>query len=483
MDYTRAMFGENKDDDLFANYLNQADINGLAADRQAINKERLESDISMIQNSLTAYGFGHPGDLFSTSLPEVRKTVDVILALLKQRQKDLDFRSGIYERTQRVESDNKSLKLQIERLTSQRETLKNEIGSLQNLQKAQEKKTKSEISRLQHDLNDLQKSHTKLMHRDSQYQHELRKKEAAFNKLQEQLQKKIWTDKMLSNLKNSLDLQGAFHHNGPQLFNKNGFAEFGYMVSRGYEEMRNRLTSENHELRESLTVIQRELLDIMGDRRREIEGRRGSLGADEGAELIEMREDVFRMPFDVVGSDLIQVFQENMRRFKDFLKRTDGMVHADGDKDAGEDEGGDDEGVDPNDEFAKIKSVGHLRKLVKHYKTIVENQENLLHKSVISKPSAGALSELNFSDAKFNVLNDRGLEQAMKYVKEQQKVLENKERDLEVQREDLSKVTKQLDEGKMQIFQRRKELNDEKSKWQNTVDYVQSSNSQVLDRK
>ena len=45
------MFGDARDDDTFANYLNQGDINSLAADRQAINKEKQVEIINDLQDN------------------------------------------------------------------------------------------------------------------------------------------------------------------------------------------------------------------------------------------------------------------------------------------------------------------------------------------------------------------------------------------------------------------------------------------------
>lgn len=101
----------------------------------------------------------------------------------------------------------------------------------------------------------------RMQHKEAQYQHELKKKDNSYAKLQEQLRKTLGEKEMP--VKNSLELTEPLHSKGVTLFSRGGDAEFSYMISRGYEENQNRLLAENHDLRTAFELLQKELFAIM----------------------------------------------------------------------------------------------------------------------------------------------------------------------------------------------------------------------------
>ena len=80
------------------------------------------------------------------------------------------------------------------------------------------------------------------------------------------------------------------------------------MISNGYEEIRNRLISENDLLREALSSIQRELLDILEQKKELFFKRRRIELGDENREefdftqtnLLNLKKDLFEMPTQAV---------------------------------------------------------------------------------------------------------------------------------------------------------------------------------------
>lgn len=93
------------------------------------------------------------------------------------------------------------------------------------------------------------------------------------------------------------------------------------MISNSYEEIRNRLTAENEFLREALASMQRELLDILEQkkelffRRRRIE--LGDENRDEfefsQTNLLNLKKDLFAMPTQgvsyTIGTHLIHTLR------------------------------------------------------------------------------------------------------------------------------------------------------------------------------
>ena len=177
------------------------------------------------------------------------------------------------------------------------------------------------------------------------------------------------------------------------MFSKSGDTEFTYMISRGYEENQNRLLLENQELRTSFELLQRELCEMMKQRRDAFHRRRkAELG--EGYQevdfsehdIIQMKPDVFAMPFSGVSEEVNRIFAENMERFKSYMDK-EKEVTSDIDllaEDAGE------------DDTDKISSVNELKKLLKNYKVMVYNQQNLLQKSILGSQKIKAPEPINY---------------------------------------------------------------------------------------
>ena len=73
-----------------------------------------------------------------------------------------------------------------------------------------------------------------------------------------------------------------------------------------------------------------------------------------------------------MSEEVIQTFQENMRRFREFLDKTSES------EDFGE----------TDSELSKIKSISELKQLlsnfyIDNYRVLVKNQENLIQKTVL----------------------------------------------------------------------------------------------------
>lgn len=74
-----------------------------------------------------------------------------------------------------------------ERYKNESKQLSKEIGGLRNLQLMAEKKFKGEKEKLTLEKDELAKQMSKLLQKQTQYQHEIRKKEVEVNKIKEQV--------------------------------------------------------------------------------------------------------------------------------------------------------------------------------------------------------------------------------------------------------------------------------------------------------
>lgn len=329
-------------DSTFESYLEASNrLNSMpeaAVDIEAARLEKLQDSLSntikYISAALSSFGLPPLGDLLSTQVDDINQTVTSIYALVQQRQRDVAFKNEVYTKLQRLDQDKQSLGQQLTKAHEQIETLQAEIAKLQNTSKSVALKGKSEREKLSAERDDLKRELSKLSHKEAQYQHELKKREVAQNKLQEQMRKALG-EKDLA-VSNSIETTEALRER-TGLY-KGGDVEFSLMIAKGYEENQNRLLNENIELRNAFELLQRELFEIM-KQRREAFSRRHALEQVEEPdfaefELSRVRSELFSMPFDTVSESVVQTFQENIRKFKEYLDLT-----AEPDQDKKEDTG------------------------------------------------------------------------------------------------------------------------------------------------
>lgn len=110
-----------------------------------------------------------------------------------------------------------------------------------------------------------------------------------------------------------------------------GDSDFNLMIAKNQEEIQRRLSDENQELKECLKQLQRELFDIV-DMKTEIYLKRFRAeqnGADYDNEEVvrheieRIREELFNLPFQESGRELVNKFQVNFSKLKEFMERLD----------------------------------------------------------------------------------------------------------------------------------------------------------------
>ena len=114
-----------------------------------------------------------------------------------------------------------------------------------------------------------------------------------------------------------------------------GEADLNNMIAKSREEIQQRITSENHELKACLKMLQKEMFEIVklkSDiymKRFKAENFNPSDSAAYSSEevlkheLEQIRENLFNLPFLDNQKEIVKKFRENFSQLKEFMKKID----------------------------------------------------------------------------------------------------------------------------------------------------------------
>ena len=94
--------------------------------------EQLDNILEQLSIEIQACGFPDCGNLRSTKRKDVRQRVKCLQTMLRQRQKDIDFRSSLQDKFKKNDNDSEMLKEQITRKTQKIQQLDKDRYSLQS---------------------------------------------------------------------------------------------------------------------------------------------------------------------------------------------------------------------------------------------------------------------------------------------------------------------------------------------------------------
>ncbi|CAG9326380.1 unnamed protein product [Blepharisma stoltei] len=172
------------------------------------------------------------GNLENLSQENQEQTIKCLLEIISRFQREQYARQETTNKLFDTQNELKEASREIDRLTDTKYDLENEISRLQNSLTTNNLKFKQERDKLTQEREDLRKENAKLNSRDVQFQHEIKKQEAAYARLQDQLRKAI-SDR--EPVKNSIEVVQNIHTNGINLESAKGDREFLYFIQRGYE--------------------------------------------------------------------------------------------------------------------------------------------------------------------------------------------------------------------------------------------------------
>jgi hypothetical protein len=106
--------------------------------------------------------------------------------------------------------------------------------------------------------------------------------------------------------------------------------DFQLMISRSQDDIVRRICDENAELKDCLKALQKEMFDIVDLKttiyknriEAELNGEASPFDAVRH-DLERIREELFGLPFEQAGRELVLKFQRNFSKLRDFMERVD----------------------------------------------------------------------------------------------------------------------------------------------------------------
>ena len=235
------------------------------------------------------------------------------------------------------------------------------------------------------------------------------------------------------NIKNTIEMTKPIYMSGPLVYvNKSGENEFTYLVTKANQEIQNNLKSENQDLRECIKMLQKELLEIIQLKSNTFSRRYNNEFKQELNEdfakhnIVPVKEDLINMPFDNCGKDIISQFQANIRKLRDFLLRVDKDMEEIFNEESNNDE------FDDGNQFSNIRSINHLRHLLKNYKALAEAQEAVIQGDLVTRSKIPPPQEIITPHSRFRIISDREIENMKKRLEKQRILVEKHQNEIEV---------------------------------------------------
>ncbi|CAK59020.1 unnamed protein product (macronuclear) [Paramecium tetraurelia] len=439
-------------------------------------KDFLQNQIKNIREKLIMMGFPSLGDLYSNSNSEVDLTVKVLVAVIKQRREDMDFKNTYHERVNKIEAEKQQLVSNFERVSNNRKILEQENTTLQAKIKSTEKVQKEQINKLMLEREDLQKQLSKLQSRSTQFEHELKQRDLEIQKLKDHIKKQ----QASKTYKNSLEMTQPIEQGGPSVFAANGEYEFSQLVMKKWEEVNNKLLRENEQLRENLVKIHTELGEILQIRRDVYIKRRKIDFGDENIppeldnpqqNMHQFKSDLFKAPLETNGKQAISMLQENLSTFKELMKKFDQQYELQ----MNEDE------IEIEAEGGKTKACKNLTELFKNYNYIFEAQDKMISQIINKSQNLKKIDELNFNLNRFNrVLDDKQIDDVKKYLQDQKKYLDESKNEMDMIKKQFQHQLKKREEEKQIIQMKRQMLEETNDKFKENIRMLENASKQAL---
>ena len=132
-------------------------------------------------------GIGDTITLDSCDEADADSVVRCVRALVDRHFASRAIVDDLRTQAQRMASENARLSQDVSRHKGKAAALDEDKASLENRMRATEQAARKARAKVERSLDDLQKRHTKLLHRDTQYNASMRKREIAFEKMKKQL--------------------------------------------------------------------------------------------------------------------------------------------------------------------------------------------------------------------------------------------------------------------------------------------------------
>ena len=278
--------------------------------------------------------------------------------------------------------------------------------------------------------------------------------------------------------------------------------DFHLMVSRNQDEIARRICEENQELKECLKALQKEMFDIVDLKtaiyRNRFEAELHPSTTSDGMaapfdvlkhDLDRIRDELFSLPFEQAGRELVLKFQRNFQKLRDFMERVDkdiaqlavfnvakkgveGKDELDADP---YDYGLEDEELSPRAQaaskkgaqakkprkFKGISSVAQLKHLLRSYDALVEGQHALLNNSITKIAKIPSADEISNTFERFQILKDSELDEMRSFINEHRAIMQSQYRDFEVERRQFEDLNHRMEGDKVKISEERERIETE----------------------
>ena len=237
--------------------------NGWENERPVATLNNLEESITFMNATLERQGITDFINPLGTKRTDALSTVNAMLALLQQREKDKRYRQETSSLISRLESDKQMMQNTILRLENKVEEKTREVQVLTSKKRAMENNLQSQLSKVTAEKDELSRLLVQVQSKDAQYKHELRKREKEAKKLQERLHSVMMEKNREA--KAGMELLNALKKEGGRSTwrsQADGEADVSRMIAAAYEEKQKELSTENEDLRRSLLVLQSELAEV-----------------------------------------------------------------------------------------------------------------------------------------------------------------------------------------------------------------------------
>jgi hypothetical protein len=161
-------------------------------------------------------GFSEIGDLFETNIISINKTINVLQALLDDRQKILTSKSDLLQKLSRTDGEYLSMIEKTENTKEKIQEQNKKIEFLRNKMSVDEKKFKEDIEKLKIEKLESEKSLNRLLMKDSQYKHEIKKNEKEIEELKNRIKKFLSDGVGGSTSSNNLPRENNFRDKSPK---------------------------------------------------------------------------------------------------------------------------------------------------------------------------------------------------------------------------------------------------------------------------
>ncbi|EFJ06947.1 hypothetical protein SELMODRAFT_186488 [Selaginella moellendorffii] len=284
-------------------------------DHEFANASNLEHCIKYLNQTLVAYGFPSPLNLFSSDPNSIAQTCNCIYDVLQQRQRDIEFREGANDQRQRLMSDMSRLEAKVERLETQLSTKERELVAVMSREQKAAAAAKAQIDKLQQERDEFQRMLIGSQQIRTQQLHELKKKEKEYLKLQERLNQVLMEKK--KETKAGMEIMNLLQKEGRQRGTWNGRkadGDFYKMIVDAYEAKKLELMTENSELRSLLRSMQSDMRDFLNMPHKPVNVVNE---AEPPATPLGGRTDVFDLPFHLARDQIEQSLRAKMSSIKE----------------------------------------------------------------------------------------------------------------------------------------------------------------------